>query len=111
MKSSLTIRFRSFAGHYVPELAQRIVEGNSNPKNNHIQLVGVLAGNPSFDWSIEGDTYITFMSEHGLVGLNDFAVLNAFVGYSQFATIPTDLLSFAQHLQGSILWKQRPGMR
>ncbi len=66
------------AGHYVPQLAMKIVAGNKEallaakqPNQPHIQqinLKGVLSGNPSTS-QYDGQFYFPFMMQHALIGL------------------------------------------
>jgi hypothetical protein len=44
---------------------------------NYIPLRGILAGNPSFDFPTDANSYIPFMAQHALMSENDFANLNA----------------------------------
>jgi serine carboxypeptidase-like clade 2 len=40
----------SYAGHYVPQLAEKLYE---RPEARGVNLKGFMAGNPSTDWTIE----------------------------------------------------------
>lgn len=55
---------QSYAGHYVPQLAQLIVRRNSQ---NFINLRGILMGNPSLDYHAELDGEYQFMLSHALI--------------------------------------------
>lgn len=88
----------SYAGHYVPQLALRIQEGNQQPGQPHVNLVGklilsvpcisygtfysilsvlgILTGNPSFDFNTDGNSYYQFMAAHALMSEPDWIVLN-----------------------------------
>jgi carboxypeptidase C (cathepsin A) len=66
----------SYAGHYVPQLALQVVYGNSIGKA-HIPLRGILAGNPSFDFPTDANSYIPFMAQHALISESEFATINA----------------------------------
>ncbi|KAG7560529.1 Alpha/Beta hydrolase fold [Arabidopsis thaliana x Arabidopsis arenosa] len=66
---------QSYAGHYVPQLAQIIVHRN---KQTFINLQGILIGNPSLASLIqEGFTY-KFMLSHGLMSQQQMDNYNKF---------------------------------
>jgi len=58
----------SYAGVYVPTLAQEILHGNSDP-NNHINLKGILVGNGVTSDIFDGDAWIPFVYGHGLIDI------------------------------------------
>eukprot|EP01119_Soliformovum_irregulare_P011490 TRINITY_DN2884_c1_g1_i1.p1 TRINITY_DN2884_c1_g1~~TRINITY_DN2884_c1_g1_i1.p1 ORF type:complete len:457 (-),score=98.49 TRINITY_DN2884_c1_g1_i1:7-1377(-) len=61
----------SYAGHYVPQLAERIMNGNAAGRP-FINLKAVSAGNPSTDHLIDGQYYVPFLHQHALIGIRDF---------------------------------------
>lgn len=59
----------SYAGHYVPQLAEKLFE---RPEGKAVNLQGFMAGNPSTDWTIEPDAYWAFMAYHALMSTSDW---------------------------------------
>jgi len=80
---SLFIAGESFAGHYVPELATKILYENQQGQP-FINLKGILAGNPSTNWDIEGQYYIPFLFQHALISMPDYSAAFAACGNSWF---------------------------
>lgn len=58
----------SYAGHYVPQLAYRLLSSSVNFR-------GVMVGNPSGDWTFDVNSYFPLMARHGLLSDADFAHL------------------------------------
>eukprot|EP01114_Cavostelium_apophysatum_P000046 TRINITY_DN1004_c0_g1_i1.p1 TRINITY_DN1004_c0_g1~~TRINITY_DN1004_c0_g1_i1.p1 ORF type:complete len:455 (+),score=85.88 TRINITY_DN1004_c0_g1_i1:152-1516(+) len=56
----------SYAGIYVPTLAQQVAMGNSNPKT-FINLKGILVGNGVTDANFDGNAFIPFAAGHALI--------------------------------------------
>jgi len=60
----------SYAGHYVPTLAQEVYNANQNGTTD-INIKGLVIGNPGIDndWYYHNNEYafLTFMYEHGLL--------------------------------------------
>ncbi|CAE6075925.1 unnamed protein product [Arabidopsis arenosa] len=63
----------SYAGHYIPELAQIILHRN---KQTFINLQGILIGNPGLDALTEHENENEFMLSHGLVTQKDIEEYN-----------------------------------
>lgn len=66
----------SYAGHYVPELAQDILRGNAAGKHARINLKGSMSGNPCTNDDIDGQSYIPFLTNHALISQSDYANVN-----------------------------------
>ncbi|AEC05981.1 serine carboxypeptidase-like 38 [Arabidopsis thaliana] len=60
---------QSYAGHYIPQLAQIILHRNNQ---TFINLRGISIGNPGLDLLIEADNENKFILSHGLVSQKDF---------------------------------------
>jgi serine carboxypeptidase-like clade 1 len=56
----------SYAGIYVPTLAQQVVLGNSDP-NTFINIKGVLVGNGVTDQVFDGNAFVPFIYGHSLI--------------------------------------------
>jgi len=56
----------SYAGIYVPTLAQQVMFGNSNP-NTYINLKGILVGNGVTDEVFDGNAFVPFVFGHSFI--------------------------------------------
>jgi carboxypeptidase C (cathepsin A) len=61
----------SYAGHYVPQLAYQVVQGN-NQGNPRINLVGTLSGNPCTQSFLDANTYFPFLARHAAISQTDY---------------------------------------
>eukprot|EP01116_Phalansterium_solitarium_P022258 TRINITY_DN7286_c0_g1_i1.p1 TRINITY_DN7286_c0_g1~~TRINITY_DN7286_c0_g1_i1.p1 ORF type:complete len:448 (+),score=153.04 TRINITY_DN7286_c0_g1_i1:166-1509(+) len=61
----------SYAGHYVPQLAVRVLQGNQDG-NLHINLQGTMAGNPSTTSFYDGNTFLSYLTQHGFISIFDY---------------------------------------
>ncbi|KAL9294704.1 Serine carboxypeptidase-like 36 [Arabidopsis thaliana] len=66
---------QSYAGHYVPQLAQIILHRNNQTL---INLRGILIGNPSLNREIQDDFGYKFMFSHGLISQQQMDNYNKF---------------------------------
>ncbi|GMH41460.1 hypothetical protein BSKO_09370 [Bryopsis sp. KO-2023] len=57
----------SYAGHYLPAIAKRIVEANAGNEGPKLNLQGIILGNPWTDPGIQGLSEIDFAEMHGLI--------------------------------------------
>eukprot|EP00698_Gefionella_okellyi_P009143 TRINITY_DN22_c0_g1_i1.p1 TRINITY_DN22_c0_g1~~TRINITY_DN22_c0_g1_i1.p1 ORF type:complete len:430 (+),score=98.25 TRINITY_DN22_c0_g1_i1:62-1351(+) len=64
----------SYAGHYVPALATRIVEGNAHDANK-INLQGIAIGNGWVDPKIQYGQYAQFAYDNHLIGKTTYDIL------------------------------------
>ncbi|EGG16126.1 hypothetical protein DFA_09151 [Cavenderia fasciculata] len=64
--SPLFVGGESYAGHYIPQVAQLMVQDSS------INIHGIMAGNPSFNYTTDAQYYLPFMAGHGLLSYSDF---------------------------------------
>jgi len=58
----------SYAGHYIPAIAYRIVTGNQNDTKFQIKLKGVAIGNGWVDPLIQYGAYADYMYDNGMIG-------------------------------------------
>ena len=61
----------SYAGIYIPMLANLILEWNTNNPEEKINLKGMMIGNGVTDWSVDADSawpYVLWW--HGLIGID-----------------------------------------
>ncbi|KAK1322215.1 Serine carboxypeptidase-like 34 [Acorus calamus] len=64
----------SYAGHYVPELAEKIFDGNKKaPKQNYINLKGFIIGNALLDDDTDQTGMIEYAWDHAVIsdGVHD----------------------------------------
>ncbi|GJN00207.1 hypothetical protein PR202_ga17621 [Eleusine coracana subsp. coracana] len=58
----------SYAGHYVPQLAEKILEGNQNgPKKDRINLKGIMIGNAAIDSSSDDRGLVEYAWYHAVI--------------------------------------------
>jgi serine carboxypeptidase-like clade 2 len=81
----------SYGGHYVPELADQVLEGNRRlPVDQRINIKGILVGNPGTqdDWYFNVDEYafVTFMYSHGLIPQKAYVASMEACGWADFLT-------------------------
>ena len=70
LHNDLFITGESYAGHYVPAVASRIVEhnGNSQRKTAELNLQGIAIGNGLTDPGIQYGAYADYAASKGLIG-------------------------------------------
>ncbi|CAL1374421.1 unnamed protein product [Linum trigynum] len=92
-KRDLFITGESYAGHYIPQLAQLIVESGSN-----LSLKGIAIGNPLLEFNTdingEGDYYWS----HGLISDETYHLVNTICNTSQLQR-QTDARSLTEACQ------------
>jgi serine carboxypeptidase-like clade 2 len=81
----------SYGGHYVPELANRVLEGNKLKRpEDRVNIKGIAVGNPGVqsDWYFNVDEYafLTFMYTHGLLPQKAYVECFTICGWSDFLT-------------------------
>ncbi|GMY19567.1 serine carboxypeptidase-like 45, partial [Fagus crenata] len=74
----LFITGESYAGHYVPQLAQLIIK--SNVKFN---LKGVAIGNPLLEFNTDFNSKAEFLWSHGLISDSTYEIFTSICNYSQ----------------------------
>ncbi|KAK7336437.1 hypothetical protein VNO77_16978 [Canavalia gladiata] len=67
----------SYAGHYVPQLAQLIVQTKIN-----ISLKGIAIGNPLLDFDIDFNSKAEFLWSHGLISDSTYKAFTTVCNYS-----------------------------
>lgn len=71
IKNELYVTGESYAGIYVPYLAEAIIDYNVTAKNK-INLKGILVGNGATDWSVDiTPALIEFAYQHALISYED----------------------------------------
>ncbi|PSR93016.1 Serine carboxypeptidase-like [Actinidia chinensis var. chinensis] len=74
----------SYAGHYIPELSQIIVQQNRGIKNPIINFKGFLLGNPLIDDYYDNIGTFEFWWNHGLISDNTYEKLNQSCPFDSF---------------------------
>ncbi|XP_043705168.1 serine carboxypeptidase-like 45 [Telopea speciosissima] len=69
-------------GHYVPQLALRMLEFNK--KDKLFNLKGIALGNPTLDFTTDFDSVADYLWSHGLITDSTFEELTSSCTYSQF---------------------------
>eukprot|EP01114_Cavostelium_apophysatum_P014280 TRINITY_DN365_c0_g1_i1.p1 TRINITY_DN365_c0_g1~~TRINITY_DN365_c0_g1_i1.p1 ORF type:complete len:435 (+),score=116.18 TRINITY_DN365_c0_g1_i1:132-1436(+) len=57
----------SYAGHYIPAIAARILQGNQNKEGIHINMNGIAIGNGWVDPELQYGAYVDFSYDRGLI--------------------------------------------
>ncbi|KAL1565411.1 Serine carboxypeptidase-like 34 [Salvia divinorum] len=57
----------SYAGHYVPQLAELIIESNKKTSDDHINLKGIMIGNPAIDSETDQSGMIDYAWHHAVI--------------------------------------------
>ncbi|KAL8166588.1 hypothetical protein V2J09_008087 [Rumex salicifolius] len=84
----------SYAGHYIPELAQVIANHNRGVKNPTINLKGLLLGNPLLDDHYDNKGSFEHWWTHGLISDSTYHQLNKWCQNVSFL-FPTGRCSYA----------------
>ncbi|KAL7612573.1 serine carboxypeptidase-like isoform X1 [Lactuca sativa] len=66
----------SFAGHYIPAFAARVVKGNKAKEGIHINLKGFAIGNGLTDPLVQYPAYTDYALEMGLIKESDYKDIN-----------------------------------
>ncbi|XP_030474462.2 serine carboxypeptidase-like 28 [Syzygium oleosum] len=67
----------SYAGHYIPSLAEIILKGNSGKTNPEMNLRGILMGNPTLDGETELKGRALYYWSHGLISDDTYQGLSS----------------------------------
>ncbi|XP_072961362.1 serine carboxypeptidase-like 45 [Typha angustifolia] len=80
----LYITGESYAGHYVPQLAQAMVEFNK--KEKLFNLKGIALGNPVLEFSTDFNSRAEFFWSHGLISDSTYRLFTAACNYSRYVS-------------------------
>ncbi|XP_043693650.1 serine carboxypeptidase-like 45 isoform X2 [Telopea speciosissima] len=72
----------SYAGHYIPQLAQLMVEFNK--KEKLFNLKGIALGNPLLDFAIDFNSKAEFFWSHGLISDSTYEIFTSACNYSRY---------------------------
>ncbi|XP_037477663.1 serine carboxypeptidase-like 46 isoform X1 [Triticum dicoccoides] len=80
----LYIAGESYAGHYVPQLAQRMVEFDN--KEKLFNLKGIALGNPVLEFSTDFNSRAEFFWSHGLISDSTYNIFTTVCNYSRYVS-------------------------
>ncbi|KAJ0988748.1 hypothetical protein J5N97_007104 [Dioscorea zingiberensis] len=80
----LYITGESYAGHYVPQLAQQMVMYNKNDKI--FNLKGIALGNPVLEFSTDFNSRAEFFWSHGLISDSTYNMFTSKCNYSRYVS-------------------------
>ncbi|EEF50108.1 serine carboxypeptidase, putative [Ricinus communis] len=81
---SLFITGESYAGHYVPQLAQLMLEFNK--KQKLFNLKGVALGNPVLEFATDFNSRAEFFWSHGLISDTTYKLFTSVCNYSRYVS-------------------------
>uniref|UniRef100_A0A453BVX8 Carboxypeptidase n=1 Tax=Aegilops tauschii subsp. strangulata TaxID=200361 RepID=A0A453BVX8_AEGTS len=81
---NLYIAGESYAGHYVPQLAQRMVEFDD--KEKLFNLKGIALGNPVLEFSTDFNSRAEFFWSHGLISDSTYNIFTTVCNYSRYVS-------------------------
>ncbi|XP_071724821.1 serine carboxypeptidase-like 28 [Rutidosis leptorrhynchoides] len=74
----------SYAGHYIPELSQVIVEQNKGAKKPILNFIGFLLGNPLIDDEYDNKGTHEYWWNHGLISESTYQALQKYCSNDTF---------------------------
>jgi len=80
----LYIAGESYAGHYIPQLAEAMVEFNK--KDRIFNLRGVALGNPVMEFTTDFNSRAEYFWSHGLISDATYRVFTSVCNYSRYVT-------------------------
>ncbi|XP_008791046.2 serine carboxypeptidase-like 45 [Phoenix dactylifera] len=80
----LYITGESYAGHYVPQLAELMVLFNK--KNNVFNLKGIALGNPVLEFATDFNSRAEFFWSHGLISDSTYRIFTSACNYSRYVS-------------------------
>ncbi|CAL9040396.1 serine carboxypeptidase-like 45 [Musa acuminata AAA Group] len=80
----LYITGESYAGHYVPQLAQLMVEFNKKAKI--FNLKGIAMGNPVLEFATDFNSRAEFFWSHGLISDSTYRIFTSACNYSRYVS-------------------------
>ncbi|KAK1284976.1 Serine carboxypeptidase-like [Acorus calamus] len=75
-KNDFYITGESYAGHYIPAIAQRVYRGNKEKQGLHINLKGFAIGNGLTDPAIQYEAYADYAVEMGIITKTSGNIIN-----------------------------------
>ncbi|KAA8529995.1 hypothetical protein F0562_034401 [Nyssa sinensis] len=81
---SLFITGESYAGHYVPQLAELMLQFNK--KEKLFNLKGITLGNPVLEFTTDFNSRAEFLWSHGLISDSTYKVFTSTCNYSRYVS-------------------------
>ncbi|XP_044494658.1 serine carboxypeptidase-like 45 [Mangifera indica] len=81
---SLFITGESYAGHYIPQLAQLMLEFNK--KEKLFNLKGIALGNPVLEFATDFNSRAEYFWSHGLISDSTYTMFTSFCNYSRYVS-------------------------
>ncbi|KAJ4711495.1 Carboxypeptidase [Melia azedarach] len=81
---SLFVTGESYAGHYIPQLAELMLEFNK--KEKLFNLKGIALGNPVLEFATDFNSRAEFFWSHGLISDATYTMFTSFCNYSRFVS-------------------------
>ncbi|KAL5724472.1 Serine carboxypeptidase-like 45 [Ranunculus cassubicifolius] len=81
---ALYITGESYAGHYIPQLAELIIEFNK--KKKLFNLKGIALGNPVLEFATDFNSRAEYMWSHGLISDSTYNVFTSTCNYSRYVS-------------------------
>ncbi|EXB81213.1 Serine carboxypeptidase-like 45 [Morus notabilis] len=81
---SLFITGESYAGHYVPQLAELMLEFNKEEKL--FNLKGIALGNPVLEFATDFNSRADFIWSHGLISDSTYKMFTSVCNYSRYVS-------------------------
>ncbi|KAL2543418.1 Serine carboxypeptidase-like 45 [Abeliophyllum distichum] len=81
---SLYITGESYAGHYIPQLAEVMLQFNK--KENLFNLKGIALGNPVLEFATDFNSRAEFFWSHGLISDTTYKLFTSACNYSRYVS-------------------------
>lgn len=81
---SLFITGESYAGHYIPQLAELILQFNN--KEKLFNLKGIALGNPVLEFATDFNSRAEFFWSHGLISDSSYKLFTSVCNYSRYVS-------------------------
>ncbi|XP_047971767.1 serine carboxypeptidase-like 45 [Salvia hispanica] len=81
---SLYITGESYAGHYIPQLAELMLQ--SNKKRQEFNLKGIALGNPVLEYATDFNSRAEFFWSHGLISDTTYRMFTSSCNYSRYVS-------------------------
>lgn len=81
---NLFITGESYAGHYVPQLAELMIQFNK--KEKLFNLKGIALGNPVLEYATDLNSRAEYFWSHGLISDSTYKLFTSFCNYSRYVS-------------------------
>jgi serine carboxypeptidase-like clade 2 len=84
LNRSLFITGESYAGHYVPQLAELMIQYNK--KHHLFNLRGIAIGNPVLEFATDFNSRAEYFWSHGLISDSTYKMFTSYCNYSRYVS-------------------------